>query len=140
VETYDATGGTSVRLVNVSARNRVGTGDNILIAGFTIAGTGTKQVLIRAIGPTLINFGVTGTLADPQLEVFDSSRRSIASNDNWSSSLSTTFTQVGAFPLTTGSRDAAILTTLNAGTAYTVQVTGVNNGTGEALVEIYEVF
>ena len=140
VEAYDVTGGTSARMINISARNRVGTGSDILIAGFVVNGTGTKQVLIRAIGPTLINFGVTGTLADPQLEVFDNSRRSIASNDNWSSNLSTTFTQVGAFPLPAGSRDAAILTTLNAGTAYTVQVTGINNGTGEALVEIYEVF
>jgi hypothetical protein len=140
VEAYDVSGGTTARMINVSARNRVGTGSDILIAGFAISGTGTKQVLIRAIGPTLINFGVTGALADPQLEVFDSNRRSIASNDNWSSNLSTTFTQVGAFPLPAGSRDAAIMTTLNAGSTYTVQVSGVNNSTGEALLEIYEVF
>jgi len=140
VEAYDVTGGSTNRMINVSARNRVGTGSDILIAGFAISGTGTKQVLIRAVGPTLINFGVTGTLADPKLEIFDSNRRSIASNDNWSSDLSTTFTQVGAFPLPAGSRDATILTTLNAGSTYTVQVSGVNNGTGEALLEIYEVF
>src|SRR6185295_3027582 len=67
VETYDTGGTGSARLVNVSARNQVGTGDNILIAGFNIAGTGTKQLLIRAVGPKLGAFGVTGFLVDPKL-------------------------------------------------------------------------
>jgi hypothetical protein len=54
--------------------------------------------------------------------------------------LSSSFTQVGAFPLAVGSKDAAVLVSLPAGSSYTVQVSGVNNGTGEALVEVYEVF
>src|SRR6185295_15976817 len=70
VEAYDAGSGHSPRLTNVSARNRSGTGNDILIAGFTISGTGSKNLLIRAVGPTLASFGVTGTLADPKLEVF----------------------------------------------------------------------
>ncbi|MEY3608881.1 MAG: hypothetical protein RLZZ447_1669 [Verrucomicrobiota bacterium] len=147
VEAYDVRSGTERRLVNLSARNFVGTGSDILIAGFAIAGNGTKQVLIRAVGPALTAFGVPGALADPRLEVFDGTGRSLAVNDNWgtavgSATLATaaTFGAVGAFPLTAGSRDAALLLTLNAGASYTVQVAGVNNATGEALVEVYEVF
>lgn len=137
VEAYDTGSGNSPRLVNVSARNQVGTGDNILIAGFNIAGTGTKQLLFRAVGPKLAAFGVTGFLVDPKLELYSGSTK-LNENDSWSANLTTTFTAVGAFALDAGSRDAALLTTLEPG-GYTVQVSGVNNGTGEALIEIYEV-
>jgi len=140
VEAYDVRGGVSPRLVNLSARNHVGTGADILIAGFTVSGDGTKQLLIRAIGPALTSFGVSGALTDPRLQVFDSSGAVIATNDNWDASLASHFTQVGAFPLTAGSRDAALLVTLRAGASYTVQVAGADGGSGEALVEIYEVF
>lgn len=139
VETYDVTGGTGRRLVNVSARNQVGTGDEILIAGFAISGTGTKRVLIRAIGPTLGAFGVEGALTDPLVKVYDSRNTVVGSNDNWDASLTATFSQVGAFPLASGSKDAAIVVSLPAGASYTVQVSGTDGGTGEALVEIYEV-
>jgi hypothetical protein len=138
VEAYDLGAGNSPRLVNVSARNRVGTGDDILIAGFNIVGTGTKQLLIRAVGPKLTVFGVAGVLADPKLELYDSTNAKVAENDTWAASLTTTFAAVGAFPLDAGSRDAALLTTLAPG-SYTVQVRGADGGTGEALVEIYEV-
>gem|GEM_PF-2267399 len=147
VEAYDATGGVTPRLVNLSARNFVGTGSDILIAGFALSGSGTKQVLIRAVGPALTAFGVPGALEDPRLEVYDGSGRSLAANDNWgtpvgsaAAATTATFAQVGAFPLAAGSRDAALLITLNAGASYTVQVAGVNNTTGEALIEVYEVF
>ncbi len=140
VETYDTAGGLSPRLVNFSARNRVGTGDDILIAGFSIAGAGSKQVLIRAVGPTLTTFGVPNPLTDPTLRVIDSKGVTVASNDNWAAPLAPTFLQVGAFALTPASRDAALVVTLPAGGTYTIQVSGVSNTTGEALVEIYEVF
>jgi hypothetical protein len=136
VEAYDAGPNDGRKLVNLSARFQVGTGDNILIAGFVLSGTGTRQLLIRAVGPTLTNYGVTGVLADPQLSVFDGGS-SIASNNDWSSSLSPTFTTLGAFALNAGSKDTALVVTLQAGKAYTVQVSGVGNTTGEALVEIY---
>ena len=64
----------------------------------------------------------------------------VGTNDNWTATLAPTFTQVGAFPLTAGSRDAALLLTVPAGGTYTIQVSGVNNTTGEALVEVYEGF
>jgi hypothetical protein len=136
VESYDLGIGQQ-RLVNVSARNRVGTGDDILIAGFTVVGTEAKPLLIRAIGPGLGGFGVSGFLVDPKLEVYSGSTL-VAQNDSWDASLASRFTAVGAFQLAAGSRDAALLTSLPPG-GYTVQVSGVNGGTGEALVEIYEV-
>ncbi len=140
VEAYDAGAGNSPRLVNVSARNRVGTGDNILIAGFNIAGPGSMSLLIRAVGPRLglAPFNVDGVLADPVLEIYNSQGQKVTENDNWTASLAATFQAVGAFPLSAGSRDAALLTTLPPG-SYTAQVSGVAGSTGEALVEIYEV-
>lgn len=140
VETYDAGSGNVARLVNISARNRVGTGADILIAGFYIAGTGTKRVLIRAVGPTIggVPFNVPGTLVDPKLELYDASGVKIVENDNWENSLVPTFASVGAFPLAPGSKDAALIATLSAGSSYSAQVKGADGGTGEALVEIYE--
>jgi hypothetical protein len=139
VELYDTGSGNSPRLVNVSARNQVGTGDNILIFGFFVDGTGTKNVLIRAIGPKLADLGVTGALSDPKFDVFRAGTTApIASNDNWDSALIPTFNSVAAFALTNGSKDAALVTALAPG-SYTVQVSGADGGTGEALVEIYDV-
>jgi hypothetical protein len=138
VEAYETGTATNPRLVNVSARNRVGTNDDILIAGFNIAGTGAKSLLIRAVGPKLAAFGVEGFLNDPKLEIYNSSGVKLSENDTWSSTLVPTFNAVGAFQLDAGSRDAALLTSLAPGT-YTVQVRGADGGTGEALIEIYEV-
>jgi len=118
-----------------------------LTVGFTIAGSTPKTVLIRAIGPTLGDFGVPGTVADPQLTLFNSTSVKLAENDNWSvplgpapaaPALTAAFTSVGAFALPATSRDAALLTTLPPG-GYSVQVTGVATTTGTALVEVYEV-
>jgi len=124
------------RLVNVSVRNRVGTGDEILIVGFGITGSGPKRLLIRAVGPTLAEFGVAGSLADPVLELFAGASR-IAENDNWSAELAPQFARVGAFALRAGSRDATLVVELSPG-SYTAQVRGAGATSGEALVEIYE--
>jgi hypothetical protein len=145
-EAYDAAADAtkSARLINVSARTRVGTGADILIAGFVIQGTAPKQVLIRAVGPTLAAFGVSGTLADPQLALFrQGSTTPLQQNDNWlqaanAAQIGLASAQVGAFSLAANSKDAAILVTLEPG-AYTAQVSGVGATTGTALVEIYEV-
>ncbi len=143
-EIYDATPGLSFgastpRLVNVSARTDVGLDSNILIAGFVIGGEGSKTVLVRAIGPTLGAFGVSGSLADPKLELY-AGQSKIDENDNWGggAALADAFTRVGAFGLTANTRDAALLVTLAPG-AYTAQVSGANRTTGVALVEVYEV-
>jgi hypothetical protein len=139
VEAYDVAGGYTPRLINLSSRNSVGSGSDILIAGFALNGVGPKRLLIRAVGSELEKFGVDGALRDPILRVTDSRGDVVATNDNWDASLATVFSSVGAFPLTVGSRDAAVLVTLTAGASYTAQVSGVGNTTGEALVEVYEV-
>ncbi|MCX6954221.1 MAG: hypothetical protein NTV51_18885, partial [Verrucomicrobia bacterium] len=143
-EIYDGTpaatfGPATPRLTNVSARTQVGTGGDVLIAGFTIGGLTSKTVLIRAVGPTLLGFGVTGALVDPQLALFSGADK-IDENDNWGGvpAVAATFFTVGAFPLDPGSRDAVLLVMLAPG-SYTAQVSGANGTTGVALVEVYDV-
>ncbi len=144
-EIYDATPSASFtastpRLVNVAARTSVGTGDNILIAGFVVGGSTPVRVLVRAVGPTLGAFGVGGVLADPRLTI-STSTATVAENDNWGGApaLKAAFGPVGAFAFADdNSRDAAVLVTLQPG-SYTAQVSGVGNTTGVALVEVYEV-
>ena len=143
-ELYDASpaatfNATTPRLNNVSARTQVGTGSDMLFAGFTIAGPTFKTVLIRAVGPTLGLFGVTGTLANPRLDLFSGTTK-IFENDDWGgdATMTNAFQSVGAFQLPGNSRDAALLVTLAPG-SYTVQVSGVNGATGVALVEVYKV-
>jgi hypothetical protein len=136
------TSGTA-RLINISTRAQVGTGGNILIPGFVISGSGTETLLIRADGPALTQFGVGGVLAQPSLSVFNSAGTSIASNTGWGTNanpalIASTAATVGAFALTSGSADCALIASLPAG-AYTVQISGVNKTTGVALAEVYEV-
>ncbi len=92
---------------------------------------------MRAAGPGLTAFGVGGVLADPRLELFDARGVKLTENDNWDVALAPVFAGLGAFALTPGSRDAAVVVTLPVG-GYTAQVSGVANGTGEGLVEVYE--
>ncbi len=138
VEAYDAGAGNSSRLTNLSVRNRVGTGADVLVAGITIDGSGTKSLLIRGIGPGLAAFGVAGTLVDPKLEIVSATDgQKLDENDNWAPSLAATFASVGAFGLPAGSKDAALAIRLPPG-GYTVQLSGVGNTTGEGIVEVYE--
>ncbi|MBL9201765.1 MAG: immunoglobulin domain-containing protein [Opitutaceae bacterium] len=143
-EIYDATPpeeftATTARLINVAARSVVGTGGDVLIAGFVVAGQSSRTLLIRAIGPSLAGFGVTGTLADPQLAVFSGAEK-IFENDDWGGApaIAGAFSSVGAFQLPNGSRDSALVLTLPPG-SYTAQVAGAGNTSGIALVEVYEV-
>jgi hypothetical protein len=130
------------RLINVSTRAFVGTGDQQLIGGFVVAGTGKKRVLIRGIGPRLGDLGVPGVLADPTLRVVNSANVDIASNNNWNQNanaaeIATVAAQVGAFSLIDGSADASLLLELDPG-AYTAVIGGSGGATGVALVEIYD--
>jgi hypothetical protein len=138
IEAYDVHNHGLPRLVNLSTRSQVGTGADILIAGFAVSGSGPKRLLIRAVGPGLSQFGLTGVLLNPRLEVLDAAGRSLAANDDWDVSMEGVFAQAGAFPVGRGSRDAALVISVAANAAYTAQVSGVNQTTGEALVEIYE--
>jgi hypothetical protein len=147
-EVYDATPAGSYtpsipHLVNISARARVGTGPNVLIAGFVIGGTTSKTVLIRASGPALASFGVTGTLPDPELMLYDSTSNDapLASDSGWAGDrqIAAAAASVGAFAWSdTSSADSALFLTLPPG-PYTVEVLGRSGDTGVALVEVYEV-
>ncbi|GAB5560469.1 MAG: hypothetical protein SynsKO_21160 [Synoicihabitans sp.] len=141
VEVYDADDAREPRLVNVSARSRVGTGDDVLIAGFVLQGPGSMRLLVRAIGPTLSNFDVVGVLPDPILTIRrQGSSTVLAENDNWdgTDALKSAFTQTGAFALPNdNSRDAVVILEIEPG-AYTATVSDVGGVEGVALVEIYE--
>jgi hypothetical protein len=140
-ELYVGEGGDS-RLVNVSARGDIGTGENIMIPGFVVSGNGAKTLLIRAVGPSLDNHGVSGWLADPALTIHESGAPILAI-DNWGQApdvgeLVAVSEAVGAFPLIEGSTDAAVLVVLMPG-IYTAIASGVGGTTGNVLVEVYEV-
>jgi DNA/RNA endonuclease G (NUC1) len=144
VEIYDVSGSSAAqKLVNLSTRAFAGTGNTTLIAGFVIDGASAKRVLIRAAGPALAAFGVSGVLARPQLVLRAANGDVVAQNTGWSTSadaaaIATAAAQAGAFAFATGSADSALLVTLPAGN-YTAQVIGADGGTGIALVEVYDV-
>jgi hypothetical protein len=142
-EVYEVSATGSARLANISTRAMVGTGGNILIPGFYIAGTGTEELLVRADGPSLTQYGVPGVLAQPTLSVYDSSGTLVASNTGWSTGADAAqipglSASVGAFAFAAGSADCALVVHLQPG-PYTIQVSGLNSSTGVALAEIYEV-
>ena len=121
---------------NISTRMDVGTGNNVMIAGFIISGSQSKTVIIRALGPTLGSYGVANVLSDPMLELHDSSGATIATNDDWQTgSQVSQISSSGYAP--NNSNEPALIATLAAGT-YTAIVRGYNNSTGVALVEVYE--
>ena len=130
------------RLVNLSSRGYVGTGEDVMIAGFVISSGAPKQVLIRAAGPGLTQFGVAGVLGNPRLLLYDSNGLELVSNDDWGNldptGISRIGGQVGAFPFAASSPDSALLVTLSPG-IYTAHVVGVGDGSGVALVEVYDV-
>ena len=134
------------RMVNVSTRSFVGSGDQALTGGFVVSGAGTKRVLVRAAGPALAAapFHVPDTLSDAFLEVVQLGGSLVAANNDWELpatngvAVATTGQAVGAFPFFAGGRDAALVADLEPG-AYTAVVSGVAGATGNALVEAYEV-
>lgn len=122
----------AIRLANISTRLPVGTGDNVLIAGFIITGSQPKKVMVRGLGPSV---PVVANLADPVLELHDSSGKLISTTDNWRD------TQEAELKATTipprNDYDSALIKTLNPGT-YTVILTGKGGTTGVGLVELYD--
>jgi hypothetical protein len=144
-EVYDATPEgaytlTSPRLVNISTRVQVGSGGNILIAGFVVGGPSARTVLVRASGPALVPFGVSGALPDPQLGLYSGATQ-LDADSGWggNGAIAAAAAAVGAFAWgDPSSHDSAILVTLPPG-AYTAQVSGASGDTGVALIEVYEV-
>lgn len=152
-EVYDADTGTPIsRLVNISARAQVGSGSQSLVAGFVVSGSTSETVLIRAVGPGLSQFGLTGVLANPQLTLFDDNATAVATDAGWGNAIAAgpstvpagvapataqLMSRVYAFTIASGSADSAMVVTLPPGT-YTAQVTAPTGTTGTALVEVYE--
>jgi hypothetical protein len=122
----------AVHLANISTRLAVGSGDNVLIAGFIITGTQQKRIIVRALGPTL---PVNANLADPTLELHDSTGALISSNDNWRDSQQEELKATTIPP--TSDYDAAIVKTLPPG-AYTAVLAGKGRTTGVGVVEVYD--
>ena len=138
-EVYEMDGAS--RLMALSTRARVEADEGVLISGLVVKES-SRRVLIRAVGPGLQAQGVTEFLQDPNVAIINRQGTTVASNDNWSESdkdglLSKAAASAGAFPLESGSKDAALVAELPAG-AYTVHVKGAGGGTGVALLEVYD--
>ena len=135
VELYDISTPANAKFVNMSTRGSVGTGDNVLISGFIIGDVDSATVVVRALGPTLATYDVSGVLSDPTLTIYDSTGSVIASNDNWQDDPNASLVQKnGLTP--PNALESALVLQLPAG-AYTAVVRGANGATGNALVEVY---
>lgn len=131
---------TASRLANISTRLRVGAGDNVLVGGFIVRGASAKRIMLRAIGPSLASNGIAHVLADPVLELHDSSGAMLASNDNWSDNYNRQeIIDTGIAPAS--ANEAVILARLpstDSGVAYTAVLRGANDTTGVGLIELYD--
>jgi len=136
VEVYDLNDGVDSKLANLSTRAFVSTGDDIVIAGVLLGGgSGLDTIVVRGIGPSLTGFGVPNALADPMLELRDENGALLVANDNWQDDPIGMISVLGLAP--TNALESAIVATLAPG-AYTALLSGVNNGTGVGLVEVYD--
>lgn len=127
-------GGQEATLDNISSRVFVQTGDNVMIGGFIVQGDTPKTVVLRALGPSLANAGVTGAMSDPVLDVRDATGALLVSNDSWNLADGTALNALGLAPA--DSREPAVVLTLPAG-AYSAVVHGKGNRRGVALFELY---
>lgn len=137
IEVYDLNRATNSKLVNISTRGLIDTDENVMIAGFISGGNAgfSARVVIRGIGPSLFQSGVTNSLADPMVELYDANGVQFAVNDNWQDTQQTDIQNSGLAPA--DNREAAIIATLAPG-AYTAIVRGKNNTSGVGLVEVYD--
>ena len=132
-EAYDISKQVGITLTNISTRGFVDIGQNVMIGGF-VSGNGIVRVIIRALGPTLSQFGVPNVLADPMLEVHDGNGTLLASNDNWKDTQQAEIQASGKAP--PNDKESAIIIVRPSANS-TAIVRGVNNTTGNALVEVY---
>ena len=134
VEIFDVARNTAANAVNLSTRGRVQPGDDALIGGLIIGGTQPQRVILRAIGPSLTGLGVAEALADPTLQLVNSSGVQVAFNDNWRTTQQVEINDSGVPPQ--NDAEAAIVATLPPG-EYTAIVRGTGGTSGVALVEVY---
>jgi hypothetical protein len=136
VEAYDLDQGANAVLSNISTRGFVDTDNNVMIGGFIIGPTGgpSAKVVVRAIGPTLGNFGISSALQDPTLDLVNSNGVVVRSNNNWKESQQAEITAIGLQP--SDDRESALVETVAPGN-YTAIVRGNGNTTGVGVVEVY---
>jgi hypothetical protein len=139
VEVYDLDQApTPSPLANISTRAFVSTGSNVVIAGFILGGnSGAASIILRGIGPSLTDFGVSNALADPTLELRDSNGTLIAANNDWQDDPTMPPIILGCGLAPTNPLESGIAATLPPG-QYTALLAGLNNGTGVGLVEVYD--
>jgi hypothetical protein len=137
MEIYDGDQTLDSALGNISTRGFVQNGNDVLIGGFSLGGNPTKtRVVIRGLGPSLAQSGLSNVLEDPTLELHDANGATLVSNDNWTDDPASA-TQLYAYGLAPqNGREAGMFTTLSPG-QYTVILAGKNGGIGLGLVEIY---
>ncbi len=133
-EIYDLSQAAPAAISNLSTRGFVQTGANVLIGGFIVGGSVSSDVVVRAIGPSLAQAGLSDVLGDPTLDLRDGNGALVASNDNWADTQRTEIEGSGLAPV--DAREAAIRQTLSTGN-YTATVAGKNGGLGVGLVEVY---
>jgi hypothetical protein len=135
VEVYDLSPLSNSTLENMSTRGSIGAADEVLISGFIVGDVASATVVVRALGPSLASYGVSGVLSDPILTIYDSTGAVIASNDNWQDNINAIDIQKnGLAP--PNALESALVLRLPAG-AYTAIVRGANGGTGVGLAEVY---
>jgi len=138
VEIYDLNEAAASKLGNVATRAFVNTGGDIVIGGFILGnGSSNDKIVVRGIGPSLTQFGVPDALANPMLELRDSGGTLLIANDDWQSNPAQAAELMALNLAPTDALESALVATLAPG-AYTALLSGVNNGTGNALVEVYD--
>jgi len=138
VEVYDLNANADSLLANISSRGFVDSGDNVMIGGFIIGGSGQANatIVIRGIGPSLVAFGINGALMDPIVDLKDGNGTTLLSNDDWLQGQPVEVAQFGLAPSDT--REAALVATLPQGN-FTAILRGKDDSTGVAVVEVYNV-
>jgi hypothetical protein len=141
VEVYDLSPGVDSKLANISTRAFVGTQADIVIAGFILGGNppqaGSDRIAVRGIGPSLTGLGVLNALADPTLELRDENGVLLVTNNNWQDNPTQAAELTAAGLAPTSPLESGIAATLPPG-LYTALLSGLNNGTGIGLIEVYD--
>jgi hypothetical protein len=139
VEIYDTTQGSGSQLANISTRGLVRTGDHVMIGGFILGGgSGTSQIVVRGIGPSLAQFGLSPVLTDPTLELRNADGVLLLSNDDWQDNAASAAQLISHNLAPQDPKESGIYSVLPPG-AFTAILAGKNGGTGIGLVEIYNV-
>ncbi|HEX7517940.1 MAG TPA: hypothetical protein VF345_11725, partial [Chthoniobacterales bacterium] len=138
VEVYDLSQAVLAKLANISTRAFVSTGDNIVIAGFMLGSHGgSDRVVVRGIGPSLTAFGVPNALANPTLELRDTNGTLMLADNDWQDNAAQAAEITAAGLALTNNLESGIAVTLPPG-LYTALLSGLNNGTGLGVVEVYD--